>query len=85
MAHPQPYIFPESPKIENKRGMQELSSRPLNPQYLCLGHRFVSFVDLRDLQALYSPLPPYASIFRHQLTCYRCSFSLHFHQTILTI
>lgn len=63
MAHPQPYILPENPKIENKRGMQELSSHPLSPRYLCLGHRFVSFVDLRDLKALYSPLPPKHSYF----------------------
>lgn len=58
MAHPQLYILPENPKIEHKRGMQELPSHPLSPQSLCLVHRFVSFVDLRDLKALYSPLPP---------------------------
>lgn len=43
-----------------------------------LWHQFVSFVDLRDLKALYSPLPPYTFIFQHQLSCYRCSINIDY-------
>lgn len=63
MAHSQPYILQENPKTENKRSVQELSSHLLNPLYFCPWHQVVNFVDLRDLKAVYSPLPPLHSYF----------------------